>query len=44
LDRNELRKVGQEEPTIDGIDIAEFNTNLKLDRWLKKTAPVFVQK
>jgi hypothetical protein len=39
----ELKKVGRKQPTIDRIDIAEFEDQESLKKWLEKIAPVFVR-
>ena len=44
MDEQELRQVGERGPTIDRIDIAEFEAQEELREWLKKTAPAFVRK
>jgi hypothetical protein len=44
MDEDELRQVGQSGPTIDGIEVAEFESGEELESWLKKTAPQFVRK
>jgi hypothetical protein len=45
MDEDELKKVHQKrEPTIDRIDIAEFETLEEQREWLKARAPVFVRK
>ena len=38
----EIRKVGESGPTIDSIEIAEFETHAALVEWLGKHAPEFV--
>ena len=43
MDEDELRRAGSREPTIDGIDIAEFQTVEAQQEWLKKQAPGFVR-
>ena len=42
MDEAELRKAGKGEPTIDRIEVAEFESHEELQEWLKKTAPSFV--
>jgi hypothetical protein len=44
MDEDELRQAGQAAPTIDRIDIAEFESNEEATEYLKKTAPVFARK
>src|SRR6266702_2118369 len=36
MEEEELRKAGQGEPTIDGIEIAEFDSSEELREWVKK--------
>jgi hypothetical protein len=43
MDEDELRTVGKGGPTIDCIDVAEFESQEQLTEWLKKHAPVFVR-
>ncbi len=44
MDEDELRKARRGEPTIDRIDIAEFETVEEQREWLKARAPGFVRK
>lgn len=45
MDEDELRKAHQRgEPTIDGIDIAEFETTQEQREWLKARAAAFLRK
>jgi len=44
MDEGELRRVGEGGPTIDKIEVAEFETNKELREWLGKAAPAFVRK
>jgi hypothetical protein len=44
MDEGELRRVGAAGPTIDRIDVAEFESQEELREWLKNAAPVFVRK
>jgi hypothetical protein len=44
MDEDALRKAGEGQPTIDGIDIAEFETADEQRAWLAKVAPAFVRK
>ncbi|MHB1425439.1 MAG: hypothetical protein ACYC3I_19890 [Gemmataceae bacterium] len=44
MDEEELRRAGEGEPTIDRIDIAEFETVEEQREWLKAVAPAFVRK
>jgi hypothetical protein len=43
MDEEELRRVGTSGPTIDRIDVAEFEAQDELREWLKKKAPMFVR-
>ncbi len=43
MDEEELRTVGEGGPTIDGIEIAEFESQEQLTEWLKMNAPAFVR-
>ena len=43
MDEEELRRVGSTGPTIDGIDIAEFETIQEMRDWLKERAPAFLR-
>ena len=40
----ELRVIGDNGPTIDRIEIAEFDAEMELTEWLRKHAPQFVGK
>jgi hypothetical protein len=44
MDEEELRRAREGEPTIDRIDIAEFETVEEQHEWLKARAPAFVRK
>ena len=44
LDEGEIRRVGEQGPTIDRIEVAEFETQAELCAWLKKNAPVFLRR
>jgi hypothetical protein len=44
MDEAELRRAREGEPSIDGIDIAEFETPEEQREWLKARAPVFIRK
>jgi len=44
MEEDELRKVGEGGPTIDAIEIAEFESQEELRVWLTKAAPAFVRK
>jgi hypothetical protein len=39
----EIRQVGEKGPTIDSIELAEFESNDALKEWLGKKAPAFVR-
>jgi hypothetical protein len=39
----EVRSGGSREPTVDRIDVAEFESQEELREWLKKTAPCFLR-
>jgi hypothetical protein len=43
MDEDELRESGPGAPKIDGIQVAEFETNTEALAWLKKVTPVFVR-
>ncbi len=43
MEEDELRKAGKDEPTIDRIEVAEFETHEDAKEWLRKAAPVFVR-
>ena len=43
MSRDEIRQVGEAGPTIDSIDVAEFETHSALKEWLSKHAPEFVR-
>ena len=38
-----IRQVGDKGPTIDSIEVAEFDSRAALKEWLSKKAPAFVQ-
>jgi hypothetical protein len=44
MDEDELRKAGSAEPTIDRIEIAEFESQEEQREWLAKNAPAFLPK
>jgi hypothetical protein len=44
MDEEELRQVGEKGPTIDRIDICEFESAEEQREWLKKLAPAFIRK
>jgi hypothetical protein len=39
----EIRQVGETGPTIDSIEIAEFESHAALKEWVKQKAPAFVR-
>jgi hypothetical protein len=43
MDEDELRQVGEKGPTIDRIEVAEFESQEELREWLKKNAPAFLR-
>ena len=43
MGEGELRQVGEAGPTIDRIEVAEFETAEVMRDWLTKNAPVFVR-
>ena len=43
MSEEEIRQVGETGPTIDSIQIAEFESHAALKEWLSKTAPAFVR-
>jgi hypothetical protein len=43
MDQDELRRAGEKEPTIDSIEMAEFETQEEVQGWLKKNAQVFLR-
>jgi len=44
MDKAEARKVGQTGPTIDRIEVGEFESQEELGEWLTKVGPVFVRR
>ena len=42
MSEEEIRQVGESGPTIDRIEVAEFETNVELKTWLEANAPAFV--
>ncbi|HLJ92763.1 MAG TPA: hypothetical protein VKU02_06155 [Gemmataceae bacterium] len=44
MDQDELRKAGQTEPTIDGIDIGDFESRDEQQEWVKRRAPAFLRR
>lgn len=43
MGEEDIRQVGDTGPTIDSIEIAEFESHESLKEWLGKTAPAFLQ-
>jgi hypothetical protein len=41
MDEDELRKAGDGEPTIDRIEIVEFETQEEVREWVKRNVPAF---
>jgi hypothetical protein len=44
MTKEEIRRVGETGPTIDSIEVAEFESHDALKEWLSKKAPAFVPK
>jgi hypothetical protein len=44
MDEVEVRKVGKGGPTIDNIEITEFEAQDELLKWLNQAAPAFVRR
>jgi hypothetical protein len=44
MDKAEIHKVGKGEPTIDRIEVGEFESPEELREWLSKAAPVFARR
>lgn len=42
MTEEDIRKVAETGPTIDSINVVEFESNAELKEWLGKTAPAFV--
>ncbi len=42
MDEEELRRIGENLPTVDRIEMAEFETQEEVKAWLKKTVPAFL--
>lgn len=42
MTEEEIRHVGETEPTIDSIEVAEFETHAALKGWLQERAPAFI--
>ena len=43
MTKEQIRQVGEKGPTIDSIELAEFESNEQLKEWLKQKAPGFVR-
>ena len=43
MNAEESRQVGDKGPTIDSIEVAEFETRSELKEWLGKHGPEFVR-
>src|SRR5579871_4243209 len=43
MSKEEIRQVGESGPTIDSIEVAEFESQEELRGWLGKKAPAFVR-
>jgi len=43
MDEDQLRKAGHGEPTIDRIEIVEFESGEELREWVKNNAPAFAR-
>jgi hypothetical protein len=43
MSEEEIRQVGESGPTIDSIEVAEFESQADLKEWLKAKAPAFVR-
>jgi hypothetical protein len=43
MSEEEIRQVGETGPTIDGIEIAEFESNADLKEWVGTHAPAFLR-
>jgi len=43
MSADDIRQVGETGPTIDSIEVAEFETHAALKEWLSKHAPAFVR-
>jgi hypothetical protein len=41
MSEEDIRQVGDSGPTIDGIELGEFESNAALKEWLKQNAPAF---
>jgi hypothetical protein len=43
MSEEEIRRVGEKGPTIDSIEVAEFESHDALKEWLKRKAPAFLR-
>jgi hypothetical protein len=43
MTEEEIRHVGETEPTIDSIEVAEFESHAALKEWLSQKAPAFIR-
>jgi hypothetical protein len=43
MTKEEIRQVGETGPTIDRLEVAEFETNAELIEWVGKHAPAFLR-
>ena len=43
MTEEDIRSVGETGPTIDSIEVAEFESQADLKEWLSKNAPAFLQ-
>lgn len=43
MSEEDIRNLGENGPTIDSIQIGEFESHEALKEWLEKTAPAFLQ-
>ena len=43
MGEDELRRAGDREPTVDQIEVAEFESHDALKEWVSKKAPAFVR-
>ena len=43
MPKEDIKSVGEKGPTIDRIEVAEFESQEELREWLKKQAPTFLQ-
>jgi hypothetical protein len=43
MTEEDIKNVGEKGPTIDSIEVAEFESHADLKEWLSKNAPAFLQ-